>query len=76
MNKVYSHNSEISQQNKETRSNNQYENLNSRKRVDINILLNRIKLNNKNKYKEKIILLSIVILCVGVMGVLISFGSY
>ena len=54
MHKVYSHNSEISQQNKERRSNNQFQNLNGRKRVDINILLNRIELNKKNESRKKL----------------------
>jgi hypothetical protein len=42
------------------------------KNVDINILLNRIKLNQKNIKKEKLVFLGLGSLAVGLMGVFIS----
>ena len=40
--------------------------------VDINILLNKVKIENKNKRKKSIVLLGFVVLIVGVMGIFVS----
>jgi len=46
--------------------------INSKKpnNVDINKLLNKVKINEKNQKKEKLILLSIASLVVGVAGII------
>jgi len=46
--------------------------INSKKpnNVDINKLLNKVKINEKNQKKEKLILLSIAALVVGVAGII------
>ena len=43
--------------------------------VDINKLLNRIKLNKKKEAKEKIILLSFVVVSLSSVGLFLSFAS-
>jgi hypothetical protein len=46
--------------------------INSKKpnNVDINRLLNKVKINEKNQKKEKLILLSIASLAVGIAGII------
>ena len=46
--------------------------INSKKpnNIDINKLLNKVKINEKNQKKEKLILLSIASLVVGVAGII------
>ena len=46
--------------------------INSKKpnNVDINKLLNKVKINEKNQKKEKLILLSIASLAVGIAGII------
>jgi hypothetical protein len=40
--------------------------------VDINILLNRVREEEKNETKRKVIFFSVIILAVGLLGTLIS----
>ena len=46
--------------------------INSKKpnNVDINKLLNKVKINEKNQKKEKLILLSVASLAVGIAGII------
>ena len=48
-------------------------NLSKKKSVDVNILLNRVKLNEKNKKKENLIILFSVILLISVTGIFTIF---
>ena len=73
MTKNYLHNFNIS---KTTVSNDELVKQNYKKNpisVDINKLLNRVKLEEKNKRKQKLIYLAIVSAGVALMGIFISF---
>ena len=73
MSRNYLHNYNIS---KTTVSNDELEKNNYKKNpisVDINKLLNRVKLEEKNKRKQKLIYLAIVSAAVLLMGIFISF---
>ena len=73
MSKTYLHNYNVSKtsvSNDELVKNNYKKNPIS---VDINKLLNRVKLEEKNKRKQKLIYLAIVSAGVVLMGILISF---
>ena len=48
-------------------------NLSKKKSVDVNILLNRVKLNEKKKKKENLIILFSVILLISVTGIFTIF---
>tara|TARA_B100001175_G_C19302326_1_gene538866 strand:- start:535 stop:759 length:225 start_codon:yes stop_codon:yes gene_type:complete len=50
-------------------------NLLKTKNVDINILLNRIKLKEKGKKKEMIVLFGVAISIIGITGLFISFSN-
>ena len=73
MSKYYLHNYNIS---KTSVSNDELIKNNHQKKrisVDINKLLNRVKLDEKNKRKQKLIYLAIVSTGVALMGIFISF---
>jgi hypothetical protein len=40
--------------------------------VDINKLLNRVKIEEKNRKKEKLIFFAIVLVAIGIMGIFIA----
>jgi len=73
MSKNYLHNYNIS---KTSVSNDELEKNNYKKNpinVDINKLLNRVKLEEKNKRKQKLIYFGIISAGVALMGIFISF---
>ena len=47
-------------------------NISKKNRVDINKLLNRVKIDKQNQNKRKIIFLSFGILLIGLMGIFIT----
>ena len=47
-------------------------NISKKNRVDINKLLNRVKIDQQNQNKKKIIFLSFGILLIGLMGIFIT----
>jgi hypothetical protein len=47
-------------------------NISKKNRVDINKLLNRVKIDKQNQNKKKIIFLSFGILLIGLMGIFIT----
>ena len=69
MQKTYFHNYKLSNKNKVIKKNLQLGDINIKSVVDINILLNRIKVEEKNEIKRKIIFYSFITL------ILILFGS-
>jgi len=69
MQKTYFHNYKLSNKNKDIKKNLQLADINIKSVVDINILLNRVKVEEKNEIKRKIIFYSFITL------ILILFGS-
>ena len=69
MQKTYFHNYKLSNKNKVIKKNLQLGDINIKSVVDINILLNRVKVEEKNEIKRKIIFYSFITL------ILILFGS-
>ena len=70
MQKTYFHNYKLSNKNKDIKKNLQLADTNIKRVVDINILLNRVKVEEKNEIKRKIIFYSFITL------ILILFGSF
>ena len=73
MPKVYFHNEKSIDQNKNTKKLSKAQNISERQVVDINKLLNRVKIDQKNETKQKIISYSFVILGLSLLGTLITF---
>jgi len=73
MPKVYFHNEKSIDQNINTKRLSEAQNIGERQVVDINKLLNRVKIDQKNETKRKIILYSFVILVLTLLGTLIMF---
>ena len=73
MRKVYFHNEKSIDQNINTKRLSQTQHINERQVVDINKLLNRVKIDQKNETKRKIIFYSFVILGLSLLGTLITF---
>ena len=73
MPKVYYHNEKSIDQNINTKKLFKAQNINERQVVDINKLLNRVKIDQKNETKRKIIFYSLVILGLSLFGTLITF---
>ena len=72
MHKSYLHNYKVSKS-EVIEKNYSYISLNKKKiNVNINTLLNRVKMGEKNKKKEKLIFFSLGMLIVGLMGVFIT----
>ena len=72
MSKVYFHNTKLIDQNINTKKLSKVQNINERQVVDINKLLNRVKIDKKNETKRKIIFYSFVILGLSLLGTLIT----
>ena len=73
MPKVYFHNEKSIDQNINTKKLSKAQNISERQVVDINKLLNRVKIDQKNETKRKIIFYSLVILGLSLLGTLIAF---
>ena len=73
MRKVYFHNEKSIDQNINTKRLSEAQNIAERQVVDINKLLNRVKIDRKNEIKQKIIFYSSVILGLSLFGTLIMF---
>ena len=72
MRKVYFHNEKSIDQNLNTKRLSEAQNIGERQVVDINKLLNRVKIDQKNETKRKIIFYSLVILGLSLSGALIT----
>ncbi|MDA9105431.1 Miff domain-containing protein [Candidatus Pelagibacter sp.] len=73
MPKVYFHNEKSIDQNINTKRLSEAQHIGERQVVDINKLLNRVKIDQKNETKRKIIFYSLVILGLSLLGTLIFF---
>ena len=73
MPKVYFHNEKSIDQNINTKRLSETQHINERQVVDINKLLNRVKIDQKNETKRKIIFYSFIILGLSLLGTLITF---
>jgi hypothetical protein len=73
MPKVYFHNEKSIDQNINTKRLSEAQHIGERQVVDINKLLNRVKIDQKNETKRKIIFYSLVILGLSLLGALITF---
>ena len=72
MPKVYFHNEKSIDQNLNTKRLSGAQQIGEKQVVDINKLLNRVKVNQKNETKRKIILYSSVIIGLSLLGILIT----
>ena len=72
MRKVYFHNEKSIDQNINTKRLSEAQHIGERQVVDINKLLNRVKIDQKNETKRKIIFYSFVILGLSLLGTLIT----
>jgi hypothetical protein len=73
MRKVYFHNEKSIDQNINTKKLSKVQNISEKQVVDINKLLNRVKIDQKNETKKKIIFYSFAILGISLLGTLIVF---
>ena len=69
---MYFHNDKSIDQNINTKKLSKVQNISKKQVVDINKLLNRIKIDHKNETKQKIIFYSFVILGLSLLGTLIT----
>ena len=72
MPKVYFHNKKSIDQNINTKRLSEAQHISERQVVDINKLLNRVKIDQKNETKRKIIFYSFIILGLSLLGTLIT----
>ena len=73
MRKVYFHNGKSIDQNINTKRLSEVQQVSEKQVVDINKLLNRVKIDQKNETKRKIIFYSSTILGLFLLGTLITF---
>ncbi|WP_415315655.1 hypothetical protein [Candidatus Pelagibacter sp. Uisw_137] len=73
MQKMYFHNNKSIDQNINTNKLSKVQHIGEKQIVDINKLLNRVKINQKNEIKQKIIFYSLSILGLSLLGTLITF---
>ena len=73
MQKVYFHNKKSIDQNTNTKRLSEAQHIDKKKVVDINKLLNRVKIDQKNETKRKIIFYSLTVLGLSFLGTLITF---
>jgi hypothetical protein len=73
MRKVYFHNKKSIDQNINTKRLSEAQHISERQVVDINKLLNRVKIDKKNEIKRKVIFYSFIILALSLLGTLIAF---
>ena len=72
MRKVYFHNEKSIDQNINTKRLSEAQHISERQVVDINKLLNRVKIDQKNETKRKIIFYSSTVLGLSLLGTLIT----
>ena len=72
MRKVYFHNGKSINQNINTKKLSEVQQVSEKQVVDINKLLNRVKINQKNETKRKFIFYSLTVLSLSLMGTLIT----
>ena len=72
MRKVYFHNGKSIDQNINTKRLSEAQHVSEKQVVDINKLLNRVKIDQKNETKRKIIFYSLVIFGLSLLGTLIT----
>ena len=70
---MYFHNNKSIDQNINTKKLFKVQHISEKNVVDINKLLNRVKINQKNEIKQKIIFYSLSILGLSLLGTLITF---
>ena len=73
MRKVYFHNEKSIDQNINTKRLSEVQHVSEKQLVDINKLLNRVKIDQKNETKRKIIFYSFIIMGLSLFGALITF---
>ena len=73
MRRVYFHNDRSIDQNLNTKRLSEAQHLGEKQVVDINKLLNRVKIAQKNETKRKIIFYSLTVLGLSLLGTLIAF---
>ena len=73
MRKVYFHNGRSIDQNINTKRLSEVQQVSEKQVVDINKLLNRVKIDQKNETKRKIIFYSFIIMGLSLFGALIAF---
>ena len=73
MQKMYFHNDKSIDQNINTKKLSKVQNISEKQVVDINKLLNRVKIDHKKETKRKIIFYSLSILGLSLLGTLITF---
>ena len=73
MRKLYFHNGKSIDQNINTKRLSEVQHVSEKQVVDINKLLNRVKIDQKNETKRKIIFYSLFILGLSLLGTLITF---
>ena len=73
MRKVYFHNEKLIDQNINKKRLSEVQHVSEKQVVDINKLLNRVKIDQKNETKQKIIFYSFAILGLSLLGTLITF---
>ena len=73
MRKVYFHNEKSIDQNINTKRLSEVNHIGEKQVVDINKLLNRVKIDQKNETKRKIIFYSFIIMGLSLFGTLITF---
>ena len=72
MRKVYFHNEKSIDQNINTKRLSEAQHIGERQVVDINKLLNRVKIDQKNEIKRKIIFYSVIIFGLSLIGTFIA----
>ena len=72
MRKVYFHNDKSIDQNINTKRLSEVQQVSEKQVVDINKLLNRVKIDQKNETKRKFIFYSLTILTLSLLGTLIT----
>ena len=72
MRKVYFHNDKSIDQNINTKRLSEVQQVSEKQVVDINKLLNRVKIDQKNETKKKFIFYSLTILSLSLLGTLIA----
>ena len=72
MRKVYFHNGKSIDQNINTKRLSEVQHVSEKQVVDINKLLNRVKIDQKNETKRKFIFYSLTILSLSLLGTLIT----